>query len=150
MQLLVDGQNCPRIILDFCKSLSEKIKIKVNVIRKRDKNLYLLKSNEYEKELREKKSFETLAPLLEQMEPSDILVTNDIDLATHSIHRVTAVIDPDGLVFTPERLNLLTVQEYLARLQGRSDMKAIPISHRSQELNEQFRQTLSQYLNVIN
>lgn len=149
MQLLIDGQNCPGIIIDYCLNVSDQLGINASVIRSRDKDLYKLTSDDYDKELKHNTSYEVLRPTIENMQPGDIVVTGDLDLASYALPRVTAVIDPDGLVYTPERLKQLTVQKYLDKIEGNKNIKIVPITHRDPDLNEQFKQTLIQYLNYI-
>lgn len=149
MELLIDGFYCPGIIVDICMDAAKKADLNCRFIRKRDQNLYQQKSSDFDEEVRRNSSYEVLQPILESMEPGDILVTSDDDLATQAIHRVTAVIHPDGYIYTSEGINLTTIEEYIARIQGRQDTQARPLGSRDPELNEKFARLLYQYIGNI-
>lgn len=149
MQLLIDGQYTPGAVKDLCEYIANELNIEYKVLRPREKDLYKLESLDYEEEVAKINSYNSVKPLLDEMFPGDILITDDIDLANQAILKVTAIISSDGLVFTPERISLLTAENFLARLQGRIDTIAKPLKHRNQEDLENFKKTLIEYLNTF-
>ena len=82
------------------------------------------------------------------MDSNDILISDDLELVSHSIPRLASVIGSDGLVYSPERLERLTIQEHLNKIQGKSNVRKL-IKKRDKELDEQFKQTLYEFLENV-
>lgn len=149
MRLLIDEQNLPGKIVEFCKAVSEQANIPSKVIRTREKDIYKINSRDFDEEIREVYGFETFKEILDDLKPDDILITNDIELATQALPKVTTIIDSDGQIINLERLNLLTIKEYLARSQGRMDTLAKPLRHYDDSVSEEFGRTLFHFLGTV-
>lgn len=149
MYLLIDAQNTPGSVIDYCFNLAEQLDINLKVVRDREKNLYKLLSEDYEEEIERIQGIETLESLITELNPSDILITNDLDLASQALAKVTAVINSDGLVYTPESIKLLSVQKYLNKNQNLTSPVILLQSKRDPKLDNQFKKTLLNYLRYI-
>lgn len=149
MKLLVDGQYTPGAVIQICRTAAGLAGLDFKLIRSRQKDLYQQQSEDYEEEVRRSNSLETIQPLLDMMQPGDLLITNDDELASQAIHRVTAVINPDGEVYTPEGINLTTIDEYIARIYGRHEGHPKQLKTRDPELDEKFKETLYQFIGNV-
>lgn len=149
MKILVDGHYTPGIVSEICKNAAQKAGLQFEIIRSREKDLYQKQSKDYEEEVRNSNRYQVFQPMLEIMQPGDLLVTSDNELAAQAINRVTAVIHPDGYLYTTEGINLTTIDEYLARIYGRHEGQAHPLKSRDPELNELFKQVLYQFIGNV-
>ena len=148
MRLLIDEQSVPGAIIDYSNWLAEQFNLESKIIRKREKDLYKLTSTDFNKELKKLTSYNSLKDILEIMDSNDILISDDLELVSHSIPRLASVIGSDGLVYSPERLERLTIQEHLNKIQGKSNVRKL-IKKRDKELDEQFKQTLYEFLENV-
>ena len=148
MRLIIDGYSVPGVIVNFSHSLAKQFNIDSKSIRERESDLYKITSGDFDKEIKKLTSFSYLKEILDQMNSNDILITDDLELAKHALPRIATIIGSDGLVYTQERLDILSIQEHINKLQGKSTAKKL-LKNRDESLDEQFKQTLYEYLNNI-
>lgn len=149
MKLLLDATSCPNTVIDYAASIAEQAGIKSQTIRERASDLYKVESRDFDDEIREALSIETMRPILDEMEPGDILVTADESLAELAIHRVTVVIHPDGKVYTPETMDMIKITKHLNRIRGINVDNPTPITHRNPKDDQSFRDLIIQYLGNV-
>lgn len=149
MKLLLDATNSPNSVVESAQNIAEQAGVDCEIIRNREPEFYKLNSRDFDEELRQAQSLETLRPLLENMEPGDILVTGDDNLAELAVHRVTVVLHPDGKVYTPETMDMLKIAKHINRLRGYGDKNPTPITHRNEKDDKAFVDLLIQYLDNV-
>ncbi len=148
MRLLIDEQSIPGSVLDYSKWLAKKFHLESKVIRKREEDLYKLTSEDFDDELKKLTSYSYLKDILDNMDSTDILITDDLELVSYALPRLASIVGSDGLVYSAERLERLNIQEHLNRIQGKHNVKKL-LKSRDKNLDEQFKQTLYEFLENV-
>lgn len=142
MTLFIDAGTCPGSVADFCTAAAERAGAPVRLIRGREKDLYQQSSASFEEESEKKGGRAWLRSIAAEIAPADILVTGDADFAAQALPRATAVIHPDGFVYTPQSLNLIALERFQRR-------RARPLTRRAPELDTRFKEVLLSYLGSV-
>ncbi len=146
MKLIIDSLKIPGKLVDLSRGIANSFGIEAKLVRERDKDLYRLASDDFDFEQRQQRSYEALKPILDDMEPGDILITDDVDLASEAFPKLTAIIGSDGQVFTKERIERLEIKKHLDRIKG-VEAHAKSIFRSDNTVNEEeIKKTLYQYL----
>ncbi len=144
MQILIDAASCPGSVADICRASGKAVK----VIRERSADLYRQSSGEFDAERQAED--EQAEALVGTAGRGDILVTKDLDLARRLIGTVTAVLHPNGFVYNPRSIMLLSYENFIAEQNRAAGQKSgEKIKMRDPKLDSSFEETLHGFIDPV-
>ena len=150
MRLIIDADGCPRGVREVCRELAGQYNVPIAMVSDRSHDL----ASEADDDMDVTLTTVDTAPdatdyaIAQEAKPTDIIVTGDYGLAALVIDRVTAVLHPDGFIYSPANMDELLYRRYLNQKARRAGHNS-RITKRTADDDAAFRQMLLPFLRGI-
>ncbi len=145
MNILLDGRGCAGSVRDCCTAL-EDCGVHTVLFGFLKPGLYHETSEEFEDEQAAQNAEDVAGKILDAASLSDLVVTRDLALAKKAAPQVLAVLHPNGFVYNPKSMNLLSYAEYIKEVNSPG---AEPLKKRRPDLDRLFASVLAGFTQPV-